>query len=72
MEIRVQGVHEQGAGVHKLSLRPLQPRDGSVYRGTERTSEVTRGLHWDQSERDFVVDTYPLAPPHLRRASQVG
>ena len=41
MEIRVQGVHEQGAGVHELSLRPLQPRDGQCTEGTERTSEVT-------------------------------
>ena len=70
MEIRVQGVHEQGAGVHELLLGPLQPCDGSVHRGAERTPEVTLGLHWGQSERDFVVDSYPVPPPHFRRASQ--
>ena len=31
MEIRVQGVYEQGAGVHELLLGPLQPCDGSVH-----------------------------------------
>ena len=41
MEVCVQGVHEQGAGVHELSLRPLQPCYGSMDRGTERMIEVT-------------------------------
>ena len=41
MEVCVQGIHEQGAGVHELSLGPLQPCNGSVHRGTERALEVT-------------------------------
>ena len=41
MEVCVQGVYEQDARVHKLPFGPLEPCDGPVLRGIERTPEVT-------------------------------
>ena len=41
MEVPVQGVYEQDARVDKLPFRPLQPCDGPVLQGIERTPEVT-------------------------------
>ena len=40
MEIRVQRVHDEDAIVHEFLLWFVQPRNGPVYRGTERTPEV--------------------------------
>ena len=69
MEVCVQGIHEQGTGVHKLLLGPLQPCDGSVHRGTLRAPEVTRRLCGCQLKRHWDTGPYPFPPSYFCRMS---